>query len=102
MPMPAIYPTRNFVGAGGPMNYGANNSEAYRQAAAYAGWILKGEKPANLPVLQATKVKLVYKNGEGHESGCIGSGKVVELRSHTSYRSVLDVRCLRSSECSSV
>jgi ABC-type uncharacterized transport system substrate-binding protein len=45
MPMPAIYPTRNFVGAGGPMNYGANNSEAYRQAAAYAGWILKGEKP---------------------------------------------------------
>jgi hypothetical protein len=102
MPMPAIYPTRNFVGAGGPMNYGANNSEAYRQAAAYAGWILKGEKPANLPVLQATKVKLVYKNGEGHESGCIGSGKIVELCCHTNRRNVSDDQCFRFCECSSV
>jgi putative ABC transport system substrate-binding protein len=57
--MPAIYPTRDFVGAGGLMTYGASNTEAYRLAAVYAGRILKGAKPADLPVQQATKVELI-------------------------------------------
>ena len=57
--IPAIYPTRDFVAAGGLMAYGASNTEAYRLAAVYAGRVLKGEKPANLPVQQATRVELI-------------------------------------------
>ena len=57
--IPAIYPTRDFVAAGGLMAYGASNTEADRLAAVYAGRVLKGEKPANLPVQQATRVELI-------------------------------------------
>ena len=56
--IPAIATTREFTLAGGLMNYGAYDSEAYRLAANYTGRILKGEKPADLPVQQATKVQL--------------------------------------------
>jgi putative tryptophan/tyrosine transport system substrate-binding protein len=57
--LPAIYPTMGFVLAGGLMSYSADETEGFRQAALYVGRILKGEKPADLPVQQATKFRLV-------------------------------------------
>ncbi len=57
--MPAIFQTRAFAAAGGLMSYGGDASEAYYQAGAYTARVLKGEKPADLPVQQTTKVELV-------------------------------------------
>ena len=57
--VPTIYAYREFPVAGGLMSYGADFKEPYRVLGVYAGRILKGEKPTNLPVQQATKVELV-------------------------------------------
>jgi putative tryptophan/tyrosine transport system substrate-binding protein len=57
--LPAIYPMRDFVDAGGLMSYGTSLADGYRQLGVYAGRILKGEKPGDLPVQQSTKVELI-------------------------------------------
>ncbi len=57
--LPTVYPLREFVDAGGLVSYGTSISEAFRNVGVYAGRILKGEKPGNLPVQQAVKVELI-------------------------------------------
>lgn len=57
--IPAIYQAREFVVDGGLMSYGASYGDTFRVGGLYAGQILKGENPANLPFQQATKIEFV-------------------------------------------
>jgi len=57
--VPAIFQFRQFAAAGGLMSYGGSQTEQYRQIGTYAGRVLKGEKPADLPVMQASKVEMI-------------------------------------------
>jgi putative ABC transport system substrate-binding protein len=57
--LPAVYQWREFAAAGGLISYGGDIIEAYRLAGLYTGRVLKGEKPADLPVQQSTKVEMI-------------------------------------------
>ena len=57
--IPATYPRANYPEAGGLMSYGTNIADTYRQVGVYTGSILKGAKPADLPVVQSTKFEFV-------------------------------------------
>ena len=57
--LPGSYASRQFAEAGGLMSYGSNIADAYRQLGVYTGRILKGAKPADLPVVQASKIEFV-------------------------------------------
>ena len=57
--LPAIYALREFAEAGGVMSYGSNFTDSFRLAGTYTGRVLKGEKPADLPILQASKFEFV-------------------------------------------
>ena len=56
---PVIYPWREYVDASGLMSYGPNLAETYRMAGTYVGRILKGEKPADLPVQRSTRIETI-------------------------------------------
>jgi putative ABC transport system substrate-binding protein len=57
--VPAVYQYRRFVAAGGLLSYGSDETEYYRLVGAFVGRILKGDKPADLPVQEVTKVELI-------------------------------------------
>jgi ABC-type uncharacterized transport system substrate-binding protein len=57
--LPAIYQAREFAAAGGFMSYGPSTAELFRQVGRYAGRILKGEKPGDLPVMLPTKFEFI-------------------------------------------
>src|SRR5262249_43440181 len=57
--IPAIYPVRDFALAGGLMSYGTDFADSYRQAGIYAGRVVRGERPADLPVQRSTKFEFV-------------------------------------------
>jgi len=69
--LPAIYPQKDYVEAGGLMSYGTDSTDNYRRAAVYVDKILKGAKPADLPVQQATKFEFVINLKAAKQIGLI-------------------------------
>ena len=77
--MPTMYPLRQYAEAGGLMSYGANLPDAFRQCGIYVGKILKGAKPADLPVLQPSTYELVINLKTAKELGLTVSSTVQAL-----------------------
>ena len=77
--IPAAYETRASAVAGGLVSYGADVGDAYRQAGLYAGRVLKGEKPADLPVVRVTKLELVINLKTAKELGLDLPAKILAL-----------------------
>jgi putative ABC transport system substrate-binding protein len=76
--LPAIYFQKEFVDEGGLMSYGADYDDLFRHAAVYVDKILKGAKPADLPVQQATKFEFVINLKAANQSGLTIPGRVLE------------------------
>jgi ABC-type uncharacterized transport system substrate-binding protein len=76
--LPAIYPEKGFVDEGGLMSYGADFNDLFRRAAVYVDKILKGAKPADLPVQQATKFEFVINLKAAKQIGLTIPPRVLE------------------------
>ncbi len=76
--LPAIYAEKDFVDEGGLMSYGADYDELYRHAAVYVDKILKGAKPADLPVQQATKFEFIVNLKAAKQIGLTIPNRVLE------------------------
>jgi putative ABC transport system substrate-binding protein len=76
--LPAIYPQKEYVDAGGLMSYGTDNTDLYRSAAIYVDKILKGAKPADLPVQQATKFEFIVNLKAAKQIGLTIPSRVLE------------------------
>jgi ABC-type uncharacterized transport system substrate-binding protein len=76
--LPAIYPDKQFVDEGGLMSYGADSTDHYRRAAVYVDKILKGAKPADLPVEQATKFEFIINLKAAKQIGLTIPNRVLE------------------------
>ena len=77
--VPATFPSREFTEIGGLMSYGANIPDAYHQVGVYAARILKGAKPADLPVLQSSKFELVINSSTARMLGLTVPDKLLAI-----------------------
>src|SRR5262249_36245460 len=77
--LPAAYASRSYSEIGGLMSYGPDVPDAYRQVGVYAGRILKGAKPADLPVVQASKFELVINHQTARMLGLTVSDKLLSI-----------------------